>query len=135
MISSTFDSKKLLKALKIFPERIQKNIMVGSVRAGAKPILNEAKGNVPVRTGNLRKSLGITKRKSKSRTEIRFSISPRKGGKNDGFYGHMIEFGTSNMSARPFMRPAFENQDKNSIDEAKKYMSKRIDKEIIKARR
>jgi HK97 gp10 family phage protein len=26
----------------------------------------------------------------------------------DGFYGHMIEFGTVNAPAYPFMRPAFD---------------------------
>jgi len=35
-ISSKIDTKKLLKALKKLPINIQKNVMVGSTRAGAK---------------------------------------------------------------------------------------------------
>ncbi len=125
----------LLKALKQFPENIQKNVMTGAVRAAAKPIIDDARANVPVDSGNLKKSIGVVKRKSDDKTKIHFSVTPRKGGKNDGFYGHMIEFGTSKMAAQPFMRPAFEKQDQQSIEAAKKYMAKRIDKEIEKAKR
>lgn len=126
---------ELLESLKQFPQNIQKNVITGAIRAGCKPILQAAKANVPTDSGNLKKSLGIVKRRSKDKTKVRFSVTPRRGGKFNGFYAHMIEFGTSKMSAQPFMRPAFDNQDNQSIEEAKKYLAKRIDKEIEKARR
>lgn len=135
MINTSIDSASLLKALKKFPENIQKNVMTGAVRAGAKVISGEAKSNVQIATGNLKKSIGIIKRKSKDKTKIRFSVTPRRGGKNDGFYSHMVEFGTSKMAAQPFMRPAFENQSDQSIKATKEYLAKRIDKEIAKAKR
>lgn len=135
MIESTIQTDKLLKTLKIFPERVQKNIMTGAVRAATKPIIDDARKNVTVDTGNLKKSIGVVKRKSSDKSIIWFTVSPRKGGKNNGFYGHMIEFGTSKMAAQPFMRPAFENQDQQSIEAAKEYMKKRIPKEIEKAKR
>jgi HK97 gp10 family phage protein len=135
MISANIDNKKLLESLKQFPINIQKNVITGAVRAGAKPILTAAKANVPVDTGNLKKSLGTTKRKTEDKNIVRFSISPRRGGNSDGFYGHMIEFGTSKMVAQPFLRPAFENQDNESIKAVSEYLAKRIDKEIEKARK
>ena len=79
--------------------------------------------------------IGINKRKTKDKTQVRFSVSPRRGGKNDGFYAHMVEFGTSKQAPQPFMRPAFEAQGNQSIDAAKDYLAKRIDKEIQKSRR
>ena len=133
--SNTKGVEKLLKSLKQFPQNIQKNIINGAIRAGAKVIADEVKKNTPTDTGNLKKSIGIIKRRSKDKTKVRFSVTPRKGGKNDGFYGHMIEFGTSKMAAQPFMRPAFESQDNQSIEAAKEYLAKRIDKEVIKARK
>jgi HK97 gp10 family phage protein len=135
MISANIDNKKLLESLKQFPINIQKNVITGAVRAGAKPILTAAKANVPVDTGNLKKSLGTTKRKTEDKNIVRFSISPRRGGNSDGFYGHMIEFGTSKMVAQPFLRPAFESQDNESIKAVSEYLAKRIDKEIEKARK
>lgn len=134
MIEATIDSASLLKALKKFPDNIQKNVIVGATRAATKPIVTAARNNVPVDTGNLKKSIGVIKRKSRDKTKIRFSVTPRKGGKNDGFYSHMVEFGTSKMAAQPFMRPAFENQDEESITAAKEYLAKRIDKEVQKAK-
>ena len=52
-----------------------------------------------------------------------FKQNNRKGGKaahssenpNDPFYWHHVELGTSKMSAKPFLRPAFEAQKMNSV--------------------
>lgn len=157
-ISSSIDNKKLLKALEQFPSNVQKNIMVGATRAGANIIKNEAKANVPVDTGNLRKSIKILKRKAKVKTEVRFSVSPMRESnlnfrglsrgsyshkikelkgfrKAGGYYAHMVEFGTSSMAATPFMRPAFESQTDESLTATKKYIMERIPKEVAKAKR
>ena len=134
-IEFKFDNAKLLDSLKQFPQNIQNNVLVGAVRAGAKPLVDAAKANVPVDTANLKKSIGINRKKTKDKSQVWFTVSPRKGGKNDGFYGHMVEFGTSKMAAQPFMRPAFESQDKQSIEAVKEYMALRIDKEVEKARK
>lgn len=120
----------ILKKLKILPERVQKNVLVGAVRASAKPMIKEAKSLVPVESGTLKKSIGIRKRRSKDKKIVRFSVAPLK--KKDGWYAHFVEFGTVKQTAHPFMRPAFEKKGMESIDEAKKYMTKRIDKEIAK---
>lgn len=125
------DMGDLLKKLRKLPERVQKKVLVGAVRAGAKPIIDEARRIVPKRTGNLAKSIGVNKRRSKG-TIVHFSVSPRKGGKYDGYYGHFVEFGTKKMAPRPFMRPAFENKGEESIDAVRAYMKKRIEKEIEK---
>ena len=134
MISGKIDSKKLLKALDKLPKNIQKNVMVGATRAGAKIVSDEAKRLAPRDTGTLEKSIGITKRKSK-RGQITFSVSPRKGGKNDGFYGRFIELGTSKMIARPFLRPALENTPDEVLEASKEYIAKRLPKEVAKAKR
>ena len=141
--------KQLLKSLEDFPKQIQKNVMSGAVRAAAAEIAKEAKARVPKKTGNLKKSMGIVKRRSAKKAEIRFSITPfrnknlpnvsysklKKERRLGGYYGHMVEFGTSHSAARPFMLPAFKTKGKDAIKICRKYIAKRLDAEIVKARR
>ena len=131
MVDVKVDMGDLLKKLRTLPEKVQKNVLTGAVRAGAKPIVKEAKRLVPVRTGNLKKSIGVNKRRTVG-TVVRFSISPRKGGKYDGYYGAFVEFGTKKMAPRPFMRPAFEAKGEESIDAVREYIAKRLEKELKK---
>jgi len=133
-ISGGVDSKKVLKALKKLPLNIQKKVMIGSTRAGAKVVSDEAKRLAPRKRGVLKKSIGVTKRKSK-RGITTFSVSPRKGGKNNGFYGRFIELGTSKMIARPFLRPALEKSVDEVLVASKKYIQERLPREVAKARK
>ncbi len=159
MVSAEFNGmEKLLEALKKFPERVQKNVMVGATRASASAIAKEAKKNVPEHDGILKKSIGLTRKKERNKALIGFSISPRKDiivknfqaeglekksfvSKKTGFkytnydnYGGYLEFGTSKMAAHPYLRPAYELKGENSIKVFKEYAEKRIDKEIQKAK-
>lgn len=124
--------QELLKSLHILPERIQKNVIVGAIRAGASSISKEMKLLAPKDSGKLSKSIGVVKRKSSNQNEIYFSVTPiiKKG----GWKAHFLEFGTSKMAAHPFVRPAYESKGLETINVAKDYMEKRIDKEIAKAR-
>jgi len=132
-IEATFGFAELKKALDLFPKNVQKNILTGATRAAASYIRDEVKENAPYRTGNLKKSIGTNKRRSPSQSMVWYSVSPRQGGKNDGFYGKFLEFGTSKMSPKPFMRPTFEAKGEKGIDAFFDYAQKRIDKEAAKA--
>lgn len=59
----------------------------------------DAQALVPVRTGNLRASIGyeVTRTASSVAAEVGPTAS----------YGHYVEFGTSRMGPRPYMGPAF----------------------------
>lgn len=133
MIESKIDFSDLRKALEQFPKNVERNILTGATRAAAGYIRDEVRANTPIRTGNLRKSIGTMKRRS-PKNMAWFTVSPRQGGKNDGFYGRFLEFGTSKMSPRPFMRPTFEAKGEKAVDAFKEYAEKRIDKEVVKAR-
>ena len=54
--------------------------------------------------------------------------------KEDAFYGHILEFGSSKMAASPFMRPALESKAGEAINDVKKKMQQRIDKEIKRSK-
>ena len=121
----------LLKKMRKLPERVQKNVLTGAIRAAATSLKKEAQAKVPRNTGDLRKSIKVVKRKSKDRNIIIFSVAPLLK-ETHGFLAHFHEFGTSKMAASPFMRPAFENKGEDTIEVGKKYIAKKIDKEVAK---
>ena len=134
--------EELLNSMKVLPSNIKRNIVNGAVRASAAAIVKEAKANVPKDEGDLKRSLKVVKRKSKDKHIVAFTVSPSskefhkiQDAKNERHYnyGGHVEFGSSKTQAHPFLRPAFENQGQNAIDIFKKYMAKRIDKEIAKS--
>lgn len=133
MVSATFDTKKLIETLQKFPKNIQKNVMVGAVRAGANVIRDEARRKVPIKTGTLKKSIVSIQRKAQNGL-ITFSVTPSKGKPNDGWYAHFVEFGTSHSSAKPFLRPAFDQSNNESLEASKRYIANRIPEELAKAK-
>ncbi|HWQ89521.1 MAG TPA: HK97-gp10 family putative phage morphogenesis protein [Desulfitobacteriaceae bacterium] len=77
------------------------------LQTAAEPVLQEARRTTAFhdRSGKLRGSLNISK--SKIRKGQRYVLVQA-----DEFYGRMVEFGTSKMSARPFLQPALERNEK-----------------------
>ena len=124
--------------------------MVGAVRAGTRPIIKRAKELVSVDEGDLKKSIRAKKRRVPKNTPhvIKFSVHAggnmkKAGEKLRPFYGAFIEFGYmkpkgegfTHVMARPFMRPALEQEAVNSIVFVRDYIQKRIPKEIKKAKK
>ena len=108
--------KELEKALNTLPNAMSKAVLRGAIRKALAPVKQDAKNKVPVRTGGLRDSIVIG-------TKLVRSQQP--GGRTgavrlymgtswpEGAHGHLIEFGTSNVSANPFMRPAWDAHKRN----------------------
>lgn len=134
-ISATFEFKSVLKALQNLPINIQKNVMTGATRAGANVVRDEARRLVPIDRGALKKSIGLIKRKAKSKNEVIFSITPRKGGKVNVFYSRFQELGTSKFPAKPYLRPAIENSTDEVLQATKDYIAARLPAEVAKAKR
>lgn len=75
-----------------------------ALKAAAEPILKDAQSLVPVRTGNLKKSLVISNIKSsKGRKFVWVGDVDKKAN-----YSWFVEFGHSKAPAHPFLGPAFE---------------------------
>lgn len=103
--------KELEAALKQLPKATAKNVLRRALRNAAKPTVTAAKQMVPVGpTGNLKVSLTVGARfykrgaKTPGTVEIFIGATTPKG-----YHAHLIEFGTVKMSARPFMRPAWDS--------------------------
>lgn len=137
----------LKRRLALLPLRVGRNVLRGAVNAGTTVVRKEAQ-QLEMRsnkTGTLQRAIyqkQIPERSSA--TQQIFYIGWRKGKKYqavvrgkktvnlDAFYGMFLEFGTSKMAKRPFMRPAFETQKDNCIEAMRVYLEKRIPDEIAK---
>ena len=135
---------KLREALLELPKGIAKNVLRGSVNAGASVVRAEVKNRVPVKTGTLKRAIYQKQIRERSNNEQQtFFVGVRQGrsakktkkGNIDGWYAKFVEFGTSKMSARPFMRPAFEAKKQESVSAIRDYIAKRIPEEVEKAKR
>ena len=58
---------ELLRFLDELPKNLERNVIRGGLRAGAKVIQQQAKANVPVETGQLKRAIGIGTRTDGSR--------------------------------------------------------------------
>lgn len=79
----------LEKALNELPEKIERNIIRSALRAGLKSIKAEAEARVPVRSGELRKSIKIKAKLIKGRP-----VAAVTAGNKQAWYAHLVEFGT-----------------------------------------
>jgi HK97 gp10 family phage protein len=101
----------------------------GMLRDAAKPLVMAARNNAPVGVrvhyrynqgavvaeyypGNLKRSLQILDLKKSPDVFVgpkvaKGSKGTFKGRRTDAYYAHMVEYGTSQAPAQPFMRPAW----------------------------
>ena len=140
---------QLAKALRELPQRVARNGLRAAVYAGAKVIRDEAKLQAPVATGDLgadQPPRGTLKRSvimkqipelSGARKQtffvtVRHGKKYRKQGKKgnlsqDAWYWRFVEFGTIKMSARPFLRPAFDMKKHEAVTAIKTRLAQRIE--------
>jgi len=142
-----------------FPDKLARNILGGAIRAGAVVIQREARLRAPVSDaphvliskrskgmklkgkqymgtwimpGNLRRNIKVrpAPRKNRTRAEpIEYWVYV--SGKT-AWYWKFVEFGTKKMSAKPFLRPAFDNQKGVALKAIRDYLAARIEKEAAK---
>lgn len=84
--------KELQAFLDALPAKLERNVMRGALRAGAKVIQAQAIANVPVKSGELRKSL-------KLRTGGRNGIVTASV-RTKVFYAKFVEYGTASHAIR-----------------------------------
>lgn len=85
---------QLLKALDQVPIKLEKKVLRGALRAGAKVLQQDAKSLVPGKTGKLRESIRLSAGIFSSKGRVWAKITAGGNKKGDPFYAHMVEFGT-----------------------------------------
>lgn len=139
--------------LQQLPAKIEANVLRGALRAGQKEILEAAKANVPVQSGDLRASLRIKTRSKKGEVSATLVAGNKKA-----YYAHMVEFGTAQhfikpkrarslffaglarkvvdhpgAAAHPFMRPAFDEAQGKALESMRAYIARRLPLELARA--
>jgi len=142
--------KELAAALRELPERIARNGLRAAVNAGSTVIKKQAIANAPEDTGALKANLYQKQiREQSGPMQQTFYVGVRKGVakyannaankrsgkagktyKDEGttFYWRFLEFGTSKMAPRPFLRPAFETQKESAVKAIGEKLDERIQK-------
>lgn len=87
--STIIGGRQLAELLQQLPAKIERNIMRAALAAGARVIRDEARQNVPVRLGALRKSIRVST--GAKNGAVHATV---KAGDSRAFYAHMVEYGT-----------------------------------------
>lgn len=142
--------EELRRALLELPKVAQGRALRTALRAGGREIEKEARARAPKgTTGRLARNIRTkTVRHPRGRTlagrlvvatgdtGAHVTVGVRTRGKRDdprnAFYWRFVEFGTSKMSARPFLRPAFDTKKKSVVDVVAQRLMKRIHAEARK---
>lgn len=114
--------KEIDQVLKGLPKQVNHKIVQSANVQAVKPLVEKAKLTAPEGpTGNLVDSIGSVKLPARRATNLgEVHVGPRRGGRNKGHHGHLIEYGTTvrknkkganrgRISPKPFMEPAWES--------------------------
>jgi len=152
--------KELEKNLKQFSKGVGRNILKRALAGAAKPIRDAAVRLAPVDTGELRDSIGISDKVINNVGKAEYAAIMRAGGTKDEAlaalrsarrsakaakstveiyvgtavpYSIPVEFGTAHSAARPFLRPAWDENKDLALANIKDELSIEIGKAAARA--
>lgn len=123
-------AKEMERVLKQLGPNVAARVGDAALRAGAKPIVEEAKRLAPARSGELRDNIKAQierRRKGDDERVILIGFD-----KSVSYRAHFVEFGTSKMPAKPFMRPAMDAMAGEALSEMGRVLARGITREARK---
>lgn len=92
------------------------------LRSACQPMLEQAKRNAPVKTGAVRDHIQLITRHTEhaATAVVEVADSGRGGQQHEAVFA---EFGTAREAAKPFMRPAFENNKRDVLSAVEQHLS------------
>lgn len=100
---------ELNSTLKALAAKATGQNLAAALRAGGLVIETPAKAKAPVLTGNLRRSIHTEVSTGGEKVEARVGTNVE--------YGPHVEFGTSSQRAQPYLRPAYDENKGQAMDE------------------
>lgn len=88
------DMLRLEKTFQKLQYSDQRSVLLSAFRKATRPSVNAVRSNVSVKTGNLKRSIGILT----ARNEIAVVLAARRNSGFKGWHGHLVEFGTRERS-------------------------------------
>ena len=100
-----------------FPKELATKALAQALAKGAVPIRDTAESLAPKATGHLEAAITIAKdqKPQMAGMDARYVVFVKWKGPAGAVYWRYQEFGTSEMPAHPFMRPAFETQKETAL--------------------
>lgn len=122
--------KELERNLKKITRAAKGRALRKAAKAGAEPIVQSAKRQVSVDTGKMRQHIRswFSQRRSESVT-----VSVGVTAKSRAHVARFHELGTSKMAARPFLRPAIDEQKQKAAEETQSTMAEAVLEEVRKS--
>lgn len=138
--------KELNAFLQQLPPKLEKNVLRGALRSGAKVVMEEAKARAPVATGTMRDGLKVSTGGKGGTVIAKVKVTGKHAylapwleygtaahvitAKGSGwmFFGGMFARKVEHpgISPRPFMRPALDGQAAQAVLAAANYMKQRL---------
>lgn len=101
--------RETIRALETLSAKLQRKAIAKSSRIAGKLLMAAGKARAPVDTGALKQSIKVRAIKRNRRGDVGVVVgTSQREFVGDLFYGAMVEYGTEKMQARPYMRPAYE---------------------------
>jgi HK97 gp10 family phage protein len=125
--------KDLDNALAELPKATARNALQRALMEVAQPIADDAKARAPVDTGLLRRRIEVSKRLSKRqarlnrRSEDKSFAEVHVGPPSSSDIARMVEFGTSDAPAQPYLRPAWDAGWRKALDGMKEAIAAEIE--------
>lgn len=120
---------ELEKRLNEVADKVAKKALRTAARKAMNPVRKEARDNAPEDSGLLDENFALMTKAKNGEVTAKVGI---KGGakKNDTtpFYFRFVELGTKYAPARPFMRPALENNAEQILSTVADELKKTLDK-------
>lgn len=104
---------QLLAQIEAMEQSIEGVVTEKALKRGAAVVKRGIEDTAPVKSGRLKANIVVSDIEINNGAEIH--IGPDQQGK--AFYGHFHEFGTSKMGATPFVRPGYENNKTEAVNE------------------
>lgn len=124
--------KELADKLHAMGPDLARNALKGAVGSAARLVANEAGVTNPDDTGRTDRAIYTKMVKAEtSDSQATYIVGVRSGRREqkkdrNAWYWRLVEFGTSKMPARPFMRPAFESKKAEALELIGKRIAARI---------
>lgn len=142
-----FDIKGLdafLRKMKTVKREIVGKAVRSAANKGMRPVRDAAREKArtfddPESPSDIAKNIAISTRNKPreglaiAKVGVRGGARPHKGNEDTGHW-RFLEFGTENMAAQPFMRPALEENIQNVVEAVVNELEPALDKAVAKAR-
>lgn len=103
-------AKQVVGALGNVAQVAQSQLLRDAMFGAAESLCEEIRARAPVRTGKLKRRIRVSRRKL-GHADQRLQVAITQGYiVVDVFYARFLEYGTSRMAARPFVRPVLDER-------------------------